>query len=298
MSSFHSPVAAPGAFPRRETYERVAIGAIIALLLIFLPAKYFLLAFIVFGQGHFVMTYLYQGKAGKVGWRYLTLYVVALGILLYLVTFVIDLSLLLFITGSVFALHFFYDEARLYARDNGITLALVWHPALLFLLVLVEHLYAVDTLPIAIAATLLWVLQAARRQGSNDAHRATGWYMALFSTILLVALAAPITVPATSLLGAIILYHYLSWYVHYFFRLKDGTRPIRPYLANIAYVNIVIIAGFAGYLLAAGPAREALGLLFDERYFYMWTLLHIFFASNEFLAAVRTQVLARIWRPA
>jgi len=278
---------------RRETYERAAIGAITALLLLLLPERYFLLAFIVLGQGHFLMTYLYQWKGKKIGPRYLALYVLALSALAYLVTYAVSLPVVLFVTGSVFALHFFYDEARLYARDNGISLGIVWYPALLFLLVLVEYLFAFDVLPFVVAGTLLLILQCARGQGKERSHPSTRRYMGAFSAILLVALVAPVSIPATSLLGAIILYHYMSWYVHYFFRLKDASRPVRPYLKNAIAVNAVVIGAFAAYLLFV-PARGALGFVFEEKYFYMWTLLHIFFASNEFLVALRGQVLARV----
>lgn len=279
---------------RRETYERLAIGTATLSLLAFLPARFFFLAFIMLGQGHFLMTYLYQWKAGKMTLRYLALYALALGGLAWLASFVLPLPVLLLITGSVFALHFFYDEARLYARDNGVSLGLVWYPALLFLLTLVKILYAFDVLPAIVIATLLLILQYARSEGKENPHPSTGKYMSVFSTVLLTLLLAPVSISATAVLGAIILYHYMSWYVHYFFRLKDNHRPLRPYLGNGVLVNALVIGGFALYLLSAsGPVQDGLGFVFAERYFYMWTLLHIFFASNEFIGAMKSQVLGR-----
>jgi len=279
---------------RRETYERLAIGAIVLALLAFLPAHYFFLAFVMFGQGHFLMTYLYQWKAGKIGPRYLALYIPIFTLLAYLATFVLPLPLLLLITGSVFALHFFYDEARLYARDNGISLGLVWYPALLFLLVLAKLLYGIDVVPAIVVGTLFLALQSARREGKGDPHASTGRYMLTFSAFLLLILLVPSSLSPTAVLGAIILYHYLSWYVHYFFRLRDAGRPLRPYLVNGILVNAIVILSFAAFLmLAAGPAKQALSFIFAEQYFYMWTLLHIFFASNEFMAAMRTEALGR-----
>jgi hypothetical protein len=279
---------------RRETYERAAIGAITLAILLFLPAQYFLLAFVMLGQGHFLMTYLYQWKGGKIGGRYLAAYAVALGLLAYLATFVLPLPVLLLITGSVFALHFFYDEARLYARDNSVSLGMVWYPALLFFLVLIKILYAFDVLPVIVVGTLLLVLQVARRGAGDDPHPTTRRYMAAFAAVLLAMLILPLSIPATAVLGAIILYHYMSWYVHYFFRLQDAERPVAPYLKNGLLVNALVIGCFALYFVySSGIAHDALAFVFAEHYFYMWTLLHILFASNEFLAAVRNQVLAR-----
>lgn len=280
---------------RRETYERAIIGIVTLAILILLPAEHFLLAFVVLGQGHFLMTYLYQWKGKKIGWRYLTTYALALGVLAYLTTFVLSLSILLLITGSVFALHFFYDEARLYARDNGISLGLVWYPALLFFLTLIKILYAVDVLPVIVVGTLLFVLQTAHRQEGNDPHRSTRMYMGVFSAVLLALLILPLSISATAVLGSIILYHYMSWYVHYFFRLRDAKRPAGPYLKNGLIVNTLVIGCFALYfLLPSNGAHTALSFFFTEQYFYLWTLLHIFFASNEFFAAVRSQVLTRV----
>jgi hypothetical protein len=279
---------------RRETYERIAIGLITLALLAFLPANYFFLAFVMLGQGHFLMTYLYQWKAGKIGTRYMIAYAVALTVLAVLAAYFLPLPFLLLITGSVFALHFFYDEARLHARDNGISLGLVWYPAFLFFLVLVKILYTVDLLPAIVIGTLLFVLQSARSQTVPASHASTAMYMHIFSAILLFLLIFPIAIPATAVLGAIILYHYMSWYVHYFFRLRDGGRPLRPYIKNGILVNALVISSFAAFLvLAPGYAKNAFSFFFAEQYFYMWTLLHIFFASNEFMVAVRTLVLRR-----
>lgn len=279
---------------KRETYERLAIGAVTLALLAFLPSRFFFLAFIMLGQGHFLMTYLYQGKAGKMTVRYLVAYALSLAALAYLATFVLPLPVLLLVTGSIFALHFFYDEARLYARDNAVSLGLVWYPALLFLLALVKLLYAFDVLPVVVIGTLLLIFQYARSEGKENPHPSTGRYMSVLSGVLLALLLTPISISATAVLGAIILYHYMSWYVHYFFRLKDNRRPLRPYLGNGILVNALVIGGFALYLLSSGGAlHTALDAVFAERYFYMWTLLHIFFASNEFAVAVKTQVLGR-----
>ncbi|MGE5540708.1 MAG: hypothetical protein ACM3TU_00255 [Bacillota bacterium] len=278
---------------RRETYERLAIGATTLVLLAVLPARYFFLSFVMLGQGHFLMTYLYQWKGGKIGWRYLALYVPALLLLGYLATYVIPLPALLLVTGSVFALHFFYDEARLYARDNSISLGVVWYPALLFFLVLVKLVYGIDVFPAIIIGTLLFILQTARQEGKPEPHSSTHRYMLVFATFLLVLLLAPAFMSPTAVLGAIILYHYMSWYVHYFFRLRDAGRPLRPYLVNGVTVNVVVIALFIGFMVLSGPGQNALGLIFGEQYFYVWTLLHILFASNEFMTALRAQVFAR-----
>lgn len=279
---------------RRETCERLIIGAIVLALLALLPARYFFLAFIMLGQGHFLMTYLYQWKAGRIGPRYLVSYASLLALFAYFAAFILSLQLLLLITGSVFAAHFFYDEARLYARDNSISLGLVWYPALLFFLVLVKLLYGTDVVPEIVVATLLLVLQSARQREQKGPHLSTQRYMLTFSAFLLILLVFPTSESPTAVLGAIILYHYLSWYVHYFFRLRDAGRPIRPYLVNGIIVNAVVISLFISFLAFTGPVREALGFLFEERYFYLWTLLHICFASDELMAALRTQVFVRI----
>ena len=56
------------------------LGAGIAVLVL-APAA-IMSTFIVMGQGHFILAYLYQWRAGKSGWRYGALYVLAFSTLL------------------------------------------------------------------------------------------------------------------------------------------------------------------------------------------------------------------------
>jgi hypothetical protein len=101
--------------------------------------------------------------------------------------------------------------------------------------------------------------------------------LSAYYALILLGLAAialsGVAIPPEYLVGAVILYHYASWYVHYYVRFAPKPERQRGYLIDMLSVNALIIAAYALYLYV--PQLWPLSYAFLPIYFYIWTILHI-----------------------
>ena len=253
----------------------VAIG-VVALL----SSNAVLYTFVVLGQAHFVITYLYQAKAGKIGWKYIALYILAAGLLVYSLATLSQPQLwTLMIAGSIFAVHFFVDEMFI----NGVKLtneSRLLGGAFIFLYaaLLLRAAYGVDqplgigALAFAACTPLLYKKMRSRTVSTPE------MFFLCCVVILLFILFVPVAISVTSALGFIILLHYMRWYLYYFFRF--GTAPdtsrFRRYIVDVLFINAVVLTCFLAYLYV--PQFSVLVFVFGPAYFYGWTILHVLFS--------------------
>jgi len=251
----------------------------------------FVTLYIVFGQGHFLITYLYQYRAGKINAKYLLMYIPIL-LLCFFALIKLPFEWLVFITGTIFAVHAVFDEARLTYRDAVPNLLAISVPIILFSATLFESLFEFDAITPALFLVGTVLVGTAVSQRGEAIYKAfaslPSVYVNVISLLLIIVYASRIEVSAEVLLGSIVLYHYGSWYVHYYFRTANDPIWNGRYLADIFLINAVVLLGFLTFILFE-PANP-LKFFFIPTYFYSWTILHILFTSHDFMKLVASQV--------
>ena len=125
----------------------IAFALIIPTLLFLTPQQVFT-QYAVWTQGHFILSYWYQYKTGKLNLRWYSVGAYCAVVALFFVFVFEDPSDFIFIVITFFAVHFLLDEFRLNTERLSLSQALIGLPFLLiFLLVVFKHQYV--AMPVA-----------------------------------------------------------------------------------------------------------------------------------------------------
>ncbi|MBL7045671.1 MAG: hypothetical protein ISR99_01405 [Parcubacteria group bacterium] len=237
--------------------------------------------FIVLGQAHFIISYIYQWRAGKIGVKFVLLYAAALGFLWALILSAPQKeSLFLVMAGIIFAIHFFVDE--LYVAHTKFTLerSLVGVGfVLLYSALLFKDGYAIDFgffLPLlALFLSLPFIVKAIQRKELN----ASEMLILTSSAVLVMVNLMDVKISIEAMLGFIVLFHYARWYIFYTFRSIEVSKgQLKKYVFNILVVNTLVIGAY--FLYTYTSSAPVLVYMFDQTYFFAWTILHILFSAN------------------
>lgn len=249
---------------------------------LFLRTENMTYAFVVLGQAHFLLAYLYQWRAGKIGLAYALWYAAAFGALVFAFVTIPDPGVWsLALAGTIFAIHFFVDEMHI----NGIPLTgetrlLGFAFIFLYGMLLLRSAYDIDE-PIlvggiALAACIPLIYS---RLESRSIRAAEMFFLSAIGILLLI-IYVPWSILLTTTLGFIVLFHVFRWYFFYFFKLNENPdkTKLRRYLIDVAVVNGLTFALFALYLLY--PAFRMLEYAFLPTYYYLWAMLHVAFSAR------------------
>lgn len=259
--------------------ERILAAAITLPVLYFLTPANLSLAFIALGQGHFVSTYIYQARAGKLSRRYIQSYLI-IAILLFGAwsSQAVDYKLLQAFTSLYFMAHFLFDESFL-AGELAVKQRLpqVLPPFIAYAGFILEGHWGYPVITPAIAISALLAVAGFRYSSSP----ARPYFLLLLAIVYSIFITGSFRGydNLVYLMATPILYHYAHWYLHYLFRyIPDRTR-LSHYMTTILAVNAVLIITFFIWRLSI-PYSGWLGILFSPNYFYLWTILHITFATR------------------
>ncbi|MCE9624351.1 MAG: hypothetical protein K8R69_02685 [Deltaproteobacteria bacterium] len=291
----------------------VSLGLVAAALLLLSPLQT-QEAIIAFGQGHFLACYYYQYKYGKMNRAYLMKYLGALvlvfgGYILYP-----NLYLLVTAASVYFVVHLSVDERFLWKEQPSLQRGLAFLPFLLIYMgmivdsIFVGHVrietgytapmefpvsilgiwitpYCVVAAGIALVAYLAFIRFKPSRMETHDV------YFLLGAAILALLYVTNHVPNHFYLMGAIILFHYSSWYVHYYRRFQEN-RPLRNrYLLDMLVIYAIIFALYGFYRAMPRalnveyfPSQifpyktqnhgNVLAYLFSPGFFYLWTFMH------------------------
>ncbi len=233
-------------------------------------------AFIVLGQGHFIIAYLYQKKAGKMPWFFIVFQLLLMMALVAWVAYGATLRVTLLLTGSLFLLHHFNDEIRLSGLSTS---AITWiagiAPGVAYLGLLLNAttqsfnptLYAAVSSGIG-CFTLGYVLYRGSFKEQLFACYAAAIWLAAIAFLLL----SP-TIVLPYLFGSLILYHYMEWYLYYGVKLWGDMNKFTRYIKEIVVVYVLLVGGYV--LLSMVGATFLFEVLFTQMYFYAATIVHI-----------------------
>jgi hypothetical protein len=238
-----------------------------------LPADWITIAFVVFGQAHFAMTFLYQYRGGKMTRRYLAIAaVLAAAAATYMLLSREAVLPIFLVVATLFAAHFAFDEFHL--RGERATLhgaATAWA----FVLVFVGMMLALAFPDIRAFGALAGAL--ALSAGAWGAVRlvrgslsGTERYLLLVGAVL-VALGMGFGF-LHQVLAVVIILHCANWMLGYGDRVRSDTRRRRKY-----WIETALTLGGASALYAAFHffGIDALRYFFLLAYYDAWAIGHI-----------------------
>ncbi len=245
---------------------------LIAALAVFaLPFTYVMYAYILVGQAHFLMAYLYQYRGGKITRTYLFV-ALALGAAatLYL-TSGIGITPLFIIAGTIFSAHFALDEFTLHGEPLSTSriATIVGFATLHSSLIIVVAFPTLSYLGFVVGG-MLALLILIRTLFSKSAPSRAEYYLWFIAAILFF-FATVIGMPS-HILGIIVILHFVNWYVGYGDRLKGVPAAARRYWKEVAATLALSSSLLLLYLLFSIPFLD---VFFDLTYFYLWTAAHI-----------------------
>ncbi len=259
-----------------------------------LPEYQILSSVIFFGQGHFLLAYIYANKYGKITKTFLAKFVILVGVLgalcFYFYAHYLFYSIFLFLTAILFTFHYSSDEFKLAG------LSLIKHKFLLtlavvcsFLSFFLERLFHVPhAVAFAIGGGGVFISLSLFYIFNNKHVNKTQQKKPLsFSVFYILNLVVPPTllffdsVSATQVLGFIIIFHYIRWYIYYATFLKNNDLDF--YFDVVIWSNMFILATYIQYVIA--PQAGILYLFYDPLFFYAWSIVHIllFLRKEDYL---------------
>lgn len=275
----------------RVFIEKAVSAGIVGTLVTLLPWRTVVTLFIVLGQGHFLMAYLYQARAGKLTPAFLLRYLGWASLLLVAYwshPFAPGLTALATI---YFALHQALDELYLTRRPMRLRESpmhlgrfLEMAPAIgIYSARVCDSMLGQGSwpgfptlLPAAIGLSLLvGLVYLGLLTWGYRPDRLSCYLVGIGGLLAGLAQSGWLHhIPAPKLSGFVILFHYLNWYIHYFLQLPLEAR--RTYLIDVTLVNAAVFLAFFSWG-KEGPGRW----FFQEANFYLWTLLHLITSTRS-----------------
>ncbi len=238
-----------------------------------IPHWFAAITMIIGGQAHFVMAYLYQYRAKKIGRLYV---LVGLGVLLLgglFFLFTPDPFLPLFlVTAFLFASHFAFDEITLHddswSWERGFSVLGFLALFASVLMYLVTQMFF--WVPVVVAVLLLCgiCVRLVQRKWPSRSERYL-WYLALLllwfmfthlTDYLIVAMTMTITI-----------LHFFNWLIGYGIRLHGSPREKQYWLET---AGTLVGSSFLGTIYAV-TLTPYLGYFYSLVAYYFWSCLHV-----------------------
>lgn len=251
---------------------------LVSLAVFFLSPSNILMLFVVLGQAHFFIAYLYQYRAGKITKRYLFFFVLTLIASLTVLLYFNRLDLLVIAAGTIFALHFLQDELFLAGQKPSLLRTFEMAPVfLLYSGLLVSEVLRMEILTYATAlAAIIVIIYGACMAYLRKLPDLLSAYFLGLTSLLFTIVVLDITVSIRVLIGALVLLHYSTWYIQYFYKVRSNPERLTSYVRSVLACNLLAISLYALFLTPLG--KPWLFVLFTPAYFYIWTLQHILFS--------------------
>jgi hypothetical protein len=260
-------------------------------LVIFLNNKQILSLFILLGQGHFLISYFYQYKSGKMDSsfrkKFLYLFIPITVVCAYVYGYKEYVNHLALFTSVFFVLHYYNDEIKIQNIQRYSFLKL---GALLSMLsftgLYLNKLFGLMGLVISgwglAACTIFIFFCYLSIQESGEELGTWNYLYILFFTFLNCTIPIALTyvekVSAYQIFGFIIFFHYIRWYIYYGLILKSNKESFNEYLKTVFNINFLLIALSVQSLTLQNVFQKYgtyLIFIFNPIFFYGWTIIHI-----------------------
>lgn len=239
---------------------------------------------VLLAQGHFLLAYIYQFRAGKINQAYAKRYI-PFAVLMFASCFLLPVGNVFEILATTyFLIHFFYDERYLLGEKTDLSGWLICLPTIallgaeilyLFCNIRSRWLFFGST---AISALTMFVIIFTEVLQRRSISKRSAYFLTVFIVSMLLVLGGkilpgPLNVNAVNFL---ILLHFGNWYWHYFNKFASNRQLFTKFFTEIFAMNALMAtlmyfhfhSSFSVFL--SGLA----GALFLHPFFHIWTLLH------------------------
>lgn len=237
------------------------------------PNAWITIAFVVVGQAHFVMTYLYQYRGKRMNMWYVLTLVVLVGLLgMYLFFMGESLLPIFLVVATLFSIHFALDEVTLHGEmlDARTGTTVVGFVALFIamMLALAFPVYPYTSLPLVVGVII--VCGAGTRLITRTRVSASEQYL-WFVAVLLCVMGLGFGL-LQQVLAMVILLHCFNWAFGYGERVKGDSGRVRRYWFETFLTLVASVALYATFVLLHVPFLKYFFLLV---YYDAWAIAHI-----------------------
>ncbi len=238
-----------------------------------LPERWIDITFVVFGQAHFAMTFLYQYRGKRMNrWYLVTAGILALAATLYVVVLGELLVPMFLVVATLFSLHFAFDEITLH--EETLTLQRVVTAGTfvaLFVAMMLDLVFAKQvTHSIALLIAVVALCGIGVRLGTGKAPSSSERYLWIVGAVL--GVLGLVFGHLHQVLAIVIILHAINWMLGYGERLKsDEKRKTRYWIESFLTLGGSVLL-YALFVLAH---VSFLRFLFMFVYYDAWAIAHI-----------------------
>lgn len=267
-----------GAPTNLRTY---VVPLLLTLLAFFVPSDWLIWIFIIFGQGHFLMSFFYQYKAGKIRIAYLLILAALLAVFAgYVLIFGEQAFLAFLLIAFLFPIHFAKDEFTLYGSslEKRHLLHIVLFTAITFGATL--SLFSDFAL---MARVVLWgsgvlfaiLILAELLRHRSFVTRAEYYVWTVGVLLLLLALLGR----PEQVLSCLIILHGFNWLASFAYRVGDAPEAKKEFWTAFWVTHGFGLLGFFAFLHLSIPALKYFFMLL---YYDFWALAHVTLTALPF----------------
>ncbi len=256
--------------------RNIGLPVLVTVAAVLLSPNLIVSTFVVLGQSHFVMMYIYQYRGGRMKTkRYGVTIILALAVTVAYFMLWGSFTPLLLAMPFFFGLHFAVDE--FYLQGEKITrtsLVSIAGFVLLYFTLSLNAFFPQYQIASEALVVVLALVAIIRLLVPSLAPSATERYLWLVEALACVA-AFAFHVPG-QVLALIILLHYFNWFIGYAAKVQGTPRARQYWMDNL----ITFTASLGGFLLFVYGGVSGLKYVFAPAYYYAWTFAHFIFASR------------------
>lgn len=226
--------------------------------------------YIIVGQGHFLLAYLYMYKANKINLKKIVLYFTIFISFLFFFLTVFDRHILLLVTATYFIIHYVLDSFFLNKKHINfyqlpiLALPFLWIGAIR-LSIYAFHIDLSNTLIYLFPLSFIFIPFIVKK-----IDQITLLFI-LFPLAVYLSILFKIDWVLFHFLHILFISHYLMWYFYIYFS-KDKLF-LKRFFVNFSILHVLLIFLAILYLYSKGNLFLG-GFIFSDDYFYIWTLMH------------------------
>lgn len=236
--------------------------------------------YIIVGQGHFLLAYLYMYKANKISLKKLSIYLTIFISFLFIFLVVYDRHILLLVTAMYFIIHYVLDSFFLNKKHINFYQLPIFALPYLWIGAIRLSIYAFY---IDLSNSLIYLFPLSFIFFPFIIKKIDGITLLfiLFPLAVYLSILFKLDWVLFHFLHILFISHYLMWYF-YIYISKDKLF-LKKFFLNFSILHVLLI--FLGILYLYSKENLFLGgFIFSDDYFYIWTLMHFVatFRINDF----------------
>ncbi len=256
--------------------ERLLFFLVTVTLFAFLSNSQIVTVFILLGLPHFMLSYVYQLRAGK--HSILKIFLHSAILLALLILYRHEYFGILFSAAAIpFIFHFLLDERFLFKGHELPNFILEAGPIIVIysgyiLSALIGKWFIVPTLLITFVLLLLYLFFILMKK--VKINEVSIYFLCGFLVLLGVIWLNP-TISPVRLFGFVIIFHFINWYIFFLHKFREHKQVLNTYIKDVVVANLLILSIYIISLLGESILHITLGIIFLPWVYYIVAAMHI-----------------------